>query len=157
MKTIIITLLISMLAVQPVAFGRNIELINAIGDEAYVDDIPFNTESIAAAYFESMKQLGKGKMSEEEYVDDIPVSTSSVAFTYVMESLMQDDKTCIDLPILSLMQDLISGMIMNEDAEISLGHFAIDTSLDELETEVDTLLQSSTKQSKFTFRKGITD
>ena len=48
-------------------------------DEAYIDDIPFNTEEIAANYLYEKALTVEFEMAEEEYIDDIPFNTRNIA------------------------------------------------------------------------------
>ncbi|MBU1010377.1 MAG: hypothetical protein KKD74_09600 [Bacteroidetes bacterium] len=58
-------------------------------EEAYIDDIPFNTDSIAADYLLGELLNDTIKLSEEAYVDDIPFDTHEVVLTYHSDSAMQ--------------------------------------------------------------------
>lgn len=55
------------------------EVVVSFEEEEYIDDIPFNTELIAVAYYynESMNVLFE--FEEEAYVDDIPFKTEEIA------------------------------------------------------------------------------
>jgi len=47
--------------------------------ETYVDDIPFNTEEIAAQAIYEQAVTVEFYMEEENYVDDIPFDTNEIA------------------------------------------------------------------------------
>lgn len=47
-------------------------------EEAYVDDIPFNTANIVANYNYILNTAVNYKMEDENYIDDIPFSTQNV-------------------------------------------------------------------------------
>ncbi len=54
---------------QPVKFS--------LKEEAYIDDIPFNTEEIAATA-DNQSDLAQFTLKEEEYIDDIPFDTEEI-------------------------------------------------------------------------------
>ena len=68
-------------------------------EEAYVDDIPFNTERIA----EMMVAEGV-QFEDENYIDDIPFNTAVIARQYRLEQAlhenfeMEDEATIADIP-----------------------------------------------------------
>lgn len=49
-------------------------------DEAYVDDIPFETNKIAANYSTGLMNI---QAEEESYIDDIPFNTEKIAKKYL--------------------------------------------------------------------------
>lgn len=46
-------------------------------EEAYIDDIPFNTETLADAYIYQESLKVEYQFADEAYVDDIPFNTQS--------------------------------------------------------------------------------
>ena len=52
-------------------------------EEAYVDDIPFATEMVVAAYNYRLAVNSEFDLSEENYVDDIPFNTCLIATTMI--------------------------------------------------------------------------
>jgi hypothetical protein len=99
MKTLILTLtLLSSLMIRTYSSG---ELVS-MQEEAYIDDIPFNTEAIARNYQFQQALADTLRPEGEEYVNDIPFDThkvlaayhsdsaTSVRFEPVMESYIDD-------------------------------------------------------------------
>lgn len=73
-------------------------------DESYIDDIPFNTKSIAAAYHMEEALSNNFNYDEEAYIDDIPFDTELIAANYKMEEAMnievefEDEAYVDDIP-----------------------------------------------------------
>lgn len=75
MKTLIITLnLMLCLTMHSLASGEQIIL----RDEAYIDDIPFNTEFIAKEFLTQQFIADTLRADVEEYVNDIPFDTHKI-------------------------------------------------------------------------------
>ncbi len=56
-------------------------------EEAYINDIPFDTEEVAAVYFD--ENTVSLDFDEETYVDDIPFNTSAIATDYLYKNAVQ--------------------------------------------------------------------
>ena len=63
-------------------------------EEAYVDDIPFNTTSIVANYIVSTSLTYE--MEEEEYIDDIPFNTEWIANEVLSEPVKFEEEAYVD-------------------------------------------------------------
>jgi hypothetical protein len=80
MKIIIISLFMSLLINQSVSTASTFNTIARVGDESYVEDIPFNTLSIYESYRTSTAFFSSGKeLADESYINDIPFNTSEIA------------------------------------------------------------------------------
>jgi len=90
MKTMLITLLVGILSIQSTAFAASTSLNTNLKDEAYINDIPFNTRSVAASYLtkEAFFMSGQG-IGDEAYVDDIPFDTHKIASEYLAKQSAQ--------------------------------------------------------------------
>lgn len=58
--------------------AANVPMNMKLADEAYVDDIPFNTEMIAKDVLQKQNTV-QVTLQDEAYVDDIPFDTKSIA------------------------------------------------------------------------------
>lgn len=101
MKTLILSFLL-IFGLSSQNFGRPINDIFSIkypvlGDEIYVNDIPFNTNDVAVTAILEGDEL---KMQEEPYVDDIPFDTKAIAGKYLhnMKVKYSDESNINDLP-----------------------------------------------------------
>jgi hypothetical protein len=65
-------------------------------DEAYVDDIPFNTKSISDNYKMDLALNEAYANADEAYVDDIPFDTESIVINTLFEEAMNTDLTFED-------------------------------------------------------------
>ncbi len=75
MKTLILTLnLILGLTINSLASGEQITL----REEAYIDDIPFNTELVVRDFFSRQFVADTLRPDTEEYVNDIPFDTHAI-------------------------------------------------------------------------------
>lgn len=75
MKTLILTLNLMLgLTLHSLASGEQIKL----SDEAYIDDIPFNTELVARDYITRQLVADTLRPETEEYVNDIPFDTHAI-------------------------------------------------------------------------------
>jgi len=99
MKTFIkiFTILIATLIFSNIISAKGFEM----EEEAYIDDIPFNTEIIAAEALYAQAVSVEFFMEEEEYIDDIPFNTHSLAKVELSnQALAQEfnieDETYID-------------------------------------------------------------
>lgn len=68
-------LLITALALSTILSAKGFEMET----ETYIDDIPFNTEIIAAQTLYDQAVAVEFFMEEEEYINDIPFNTDSLA------------------------------------------------------------------------------
>jgi hypothetical protein len=101
MKNLIITsLLIFGLAAQN--YGKPIIDIYSmkepiVDEEAYIDDIPFNTWQIA---IDAIFDGDETKLAEEPYVDDIPFDTRIIASQYLFGNINEksDEANVDDIP-----------------------------------------------------------
>lgn len=59
-------------------------------EEEYIDDIPFNTEAIAANYFYAKSISVEYDFEDEEYVNDIPFDTHVIAENYKNEKNLKN-------------------------------------------------------------------
>jgi hypothetical protein len=68
-----------------------------LGEELYINDIPFNTQEIAVASILDGDEL---KLEEEAYVDDIPFDTEALAGKYLLNLNLKtsDEANINDLP-----------------------------------------------------------
>ena len=90
MKTL---LQISAIATLIVAISINLNAsnINLVPeDEAYINDIPFSTEEVAANYLYEKALSETFEFEEEAYIDDIPFDTYEVAKTYLYEKYLKN-------------------------------------------------------------------
>ena len=90
MKTL---LQISAIATLIVAFSFNLNAsnINLVPeDEAYINDIPFSTEEVAANYLYEKALSETFEFEEEAYIDDIPFDTYEVAKNYIYEKYLKN-------------------------------------------------------------------
>ena len=55
-------------------------------EESYVNDIPFNTDSLSKVYLSEKALEEDFEMEEEAYVDDIPFDTYSVVSECLLEN-----------------------------------------------------------------------
>ena len=89
MKTYLLTILL-ILGISVAGPGKPINQIYSVGEpaiqeEAYINDIPFDTELIAnEALFEGYE----AELKEEPYCDDIPFSTRKIACKYLLCKMM---------------------------------------------------------------------
>ena len=106
MKTIAQSLTVSVaiytvlfLLIASVAFGSELNLNNnskvvppeiVFEDEAYIDDIPFDTQAIAEAYLLNETMSVEFDFEEEAYVDDIPFNTNEVVKNYKTEEYLKN-------------------------------------------------------------------
>ena len=106
MKTIAQSLTVSVaiytvlfLLIASVAFGSELNLNNnskvvppeiVFEDEAYIDDIPFDTQAIAEAYLLDETMKVEFDFEEEAYVDDIPFNTNEVVKNYKTEEYLKN-------------------------------------------------------------------
>ena len=73
-------------------------------DESYINDIPFNTASIAADYTYNKALTVLFEMEDETYIDDMPFNTEKVAENYAynnavsVEFQMNDEAYINDIP-----------------------------------------------------------
>lgn len=56
------------------------EQVFTFEEEEYIDDIPFDTESVAEAYNYEKSLNVEYQFTDEAYVDDIPFDTNKVAY-----------------------------------------------------------------------------
>ena len=90
MKALMITLVL-ILGLAVSNYGKPINDIYSIKDpifeeEAYVDDIPFDTWDIASAVMNDGDEV---KMEEEAYVDDIPFDTRAIACCCILRRIIE--------------------------------------------------------------------
>lgn len=93
-------LLITALMIFSISFADNFELM----PESYVNDIPFNTEAIAAQTLYEQAISVEFSLTDEEYIDDIPFNTAFIvreyfrekAFTEVFE--IEEEEYIDDIP-----------------------------------------------------------
>ena len=102
MKTIIFTIAILFTASLVVSMPQQPYLppdyeIVALQDEAFIDDIPFDTWMISQS---SVPDKVMMILPEEEYVDDIPFNTEKIAQHCILSKLMcgQDEASVDDIP-----------------------------------------------------------
>lgn len=112
MKTIIITLLTVITSFTLNAGPNSLPAVPSLPDEAYVDDIPFDTREVVANMaveleaepnvndipFDTRKVVLSYniKTDIEEYADDFPFDTRQVVLSWVPE--VADDVTADDIP-----------------------------------------------------------
>ena len=77
MKTLLQLTAIATLTVALI-FSSNASNIN-FEPEPYINDIPFNTEEVAASYLYQQPVAVPFEFEDETYIDDIPFSTACVA------------------------------------------------------------------------------
>jgi hypothetical protein len=91
MKTTILTLALIFGSLLAFDFARadNDPAQFTMKEEAYIDDIPFNTEEIAkqALLKNSLKEF---KLKEEAYIDDIPFNTFQICKGIINAEGIQD-------------------------------------------------------------------
>ncbi len=54
-------------------------------EEAYVNDIPFNTTEVALVVLEQKERSSLPKLAEEAEIEDIPFNTASIAESYLKQ------------------------------------------------------------------------
>ena len=73
-------------------------------EEAYINDIPFNTEEVVANYLYEKALSDTFEFEEEVYIDDIPFDTYEVAKNYRYEKYLknafvfEDEEYIDDIP-----------------------------------------------------------
>ena len=67
------------LETDPPAEAPATEMVFDFEEEAYIDDIPFNTETIAEQTLFERSMNKSYQFEEEAYVNDIPFNTSEIA------------------------------------------------------------------------------
>jgi hypothetical protein len=77
MKTMILILILGSLMTFNVSYADKNPVQFILEDEAYIDDIPFNTAEIAKDVL-LKHDLKEFKLKDEAYIDDIPFSTEQV-------------------------------------------------------------------------------
>jgi len=98
LKTIAILSLIIISNINVFADGLKLR------DEAYIDDIPFNTELIFDSVMRLNNNLSTPEMTEESYINDIPFDTETVVESYRSDSALEvrfrieDEKPVDDIP-----------------------------------------------------------
>lgn len=60
-------------------------------DEAYVNDIPFNTKCVSANCIYNKAILIEYEMEEESYIDDIPFNTTEVSEVSLMKAAIEQE------------------------------------------------------------------
>lgn len=65
-------------------------------DEEYIDDIPFNTAKVVANYNYKTAVSSSFVMEEERYVDDLPFDTESIAIRVLFEEAINATYTMED-------------------------------------------------------------
>jgi hypothetical protein len=109
MKTLIETLTVSLtiyaslfLLVAGISFGAELNTnppskatyaVPAFEEEAYIDDIPFDTKAVADAHYGNTQPHANIDFEEEAYIDDIPFNTATVAAEYLYDKALN---TAID-------------------------------------------------------------
>lgn len=86
MKTlnkISVTILISILSLTAIAGEFKLQ------EEAYINDVPFDTEAIVRAYKQHCAMEVTFQMQEEQYIDDFPLDTRTVVASLPCDSAMQ--------------------------------------------------------------------
>jgi len=102
MKTIkLTTALFLSLIISAMAFSSN--SIFEMEEEAYINDIPFNTADIKDKCLYDMAMSQEFEMEEESYIDDIPFDTECIAVDCLYYKAMNVD---FDLPEESYIDDI---------------------------------------------------
>jgi len=76
-----------------VAFNFNLSASTPnfeLEEEAYISDIPFSTEEIAANYLYEKALSETFEFEEEAYIDDIPFDTYAIAKDYLYEKNLKN-------------------------------------------------------------------
>lgn len=82
MKTLLKTT--TLLVTLTVLFSTNLNAsVFNFNEEQYIDDIPFNTESVTADSLYKEAVSVEFQFEEEEYIDDIPFNTKCVSINYL--------------------------------------------------------------------------
>ena len=99
MKTFTKTIaaLITVILFSTSSFSNNFE----IAPEPYIDDIPFDTETIAMNALYEMAMAEVYDLEDEEYIDDIPFNTDSIYRDCICKKAMKtkfemEEETYID-------------------------------------------------------------
>lgn len=74
----IITLIIVAGTFASISFASNFSSTFKLNDEAYISDIPFNTELIFNSLMNDPRQTVSAELTEESYIDDIPFDTRTI-------------------------------------------------------------------------------
>jgi len=85
MKTIILTFALVFTFFTQFSFSNNFSI--EFEDEKYINDIPFNTEEIAASTLEFVIYSPELILEEENYINDIPFNTGDVVSNIQSSSL----------------------------------------------------------------------
>lgn len=80
-----LTILISILSLT--AFADEFKL----QEEAYINDVPFDTESIVKAHKQHCAMMVPFQMPEEQNIDDFPLDTRLIVASLPCDSAMQID------------------------------------------------------------------
>lgn len=103
MRTIILTILTVFAINTNNVIANKTDVEFSLEEEAYIDDIPFDTWEIAMDNDKYLENPGFA-LEEEEFVNDIPFNTTKVVAKYQMkkamsvEFLMPREKTINDIP-----------------------------------------------------------
>ena len=90
MKTLLQLAAIATLIVA-ISFNLNSSNINLVPEEeAYINDIPFNTEEVVANFLYEKALSDTFEFEEEAFIDDIPFDTYEVAKSYRYEKFIKN-------------------------------------------------------------------
>ena len=100
MKNLIIVAVLSLIGINAISENNEIppKVILELEEEAYIDDIPFNTKEVVEEYF-----LSQIELEEETYVDDIPFDTEKVLCEHLNK---ESNKQSTEIVIINALEDL---------------------------------------------------
>ena len=90
-------------------------------DEAYVDDIPFDTKAILDNYNMNLALNETYANEEEEYIDDIPFDTERVVMNTLFEEALNTDLGFEDEPYVDDIPSSILQIAVNQCNNLVLG------------------------------------
>lgn len=96
--------------VDTLALNNKMILMPALEEESYVDDIPFDTRTVAL----NTLYAGLQKPEPEAYIDDIPFNTAKIAaaYTYAQKIVTkEEEKNVNDIPFST--REVVNNYIMN--------------------------------------------
>lgn len=105
MKTISLLMFVGFFAINSSLFADELNFSAKMVDEAYVNDIPFNTETIYKSYLETAAFFSTSKaMIDEAYISDIPFDTYKIAeanllSNSIMAGKMPEEVYIDDIPV----------------------------------------------------------
>jgi hypothetical protein len=93
----------------------------AMEDEAYIDDIPFDTKAISANHKMNLALNESFSNEDEEYINDIPFNTESIAVNALYEEALHMELTFEDESYVDDIPSRILQIALNQSENLVLG------------------------------------